>query len=230
MPADGSAEALDVAERLFVGWRRVIRESPALLRLRGEALARGLPDHSVDAATGRLLGLLARLVGARRAVEVGTLGGYSAAWVAQALGPRGRLHTVESNPGRAAAAREGLRRAGLGGRVTVHAGEGLGVLESLRGGCFDFAFFDGDQLNNGAYLDWASRRVRRGGIVVFDDAYRWCRLSPASCGGELAPGPQATRRFLSLLEDTRRFSDSALLPFRKGVLVALRARGPRARE
>lgn len=121
-----------------------------------------------DAAT--LLFLLARAVGARRVVEVGTSAGYSGVWLAAALPPDGRLYTVEADPAKVAAARESFRRAGLAERVEVLAGRALEVLPELaRRGPFDLVFLDAAKEEYVAYFDLLAPALRPGGLVVADN-------------------------------------------------------------
>jgi predicted O-methyltransferase YrrM len=131
----------------------------------------GLPSISVTPLQGRLLSLLARATGARRILEVGTLGGYSTIWLARALPPDGRLVTLEANPHHADTARANLLAAGLADRVSVLVGPALDTLPSVEGP-FDLTFVDADKPNNAAYLDWAIRLSRPGALIVLDNVVR----------------------------------------------------------
>ena len=145
-------------------------EDALLLSLREEADRTGLPPIAVSADTGRLLQVLLRAVGARRVLEVGTLGGYSAIWMARALPADGRLLTIEGEPAHAAFARRWIARAGLEAVVEVREGRALDVLPSLDGERFDAVFLDADKAPLPTYLDWALRLVREGGVVMADNA------------------------------------------------------------
>lgn len=136
----------------------------------GRDLAERGPQIQVSAEEGRLLGLLVTISGARRVLEVGTLFGYSGVWIARALGPDGRLDTVESTPLHAAAARDWFERAEVGDRVTVHEGAALAVLPGLEPG-YDLAFFDAAKSEYCDYLDHALRLVRPGGLVLADNVF-----------------------------------------------------------
>lgn len=199
-------------------------EDAVLRRIRLDTPRRGLPPINIGPEEGRLLHFLARACSARRAVEVGTLAGYSACWIARALGPRGMLHSVEFDPGHARVARENIRTAGLAGRVKVHQGAALEVLPGLeRRGPFDFCFIDADKANYPAYLRWAARNLRPGGIVAGDNAYLFGKLHlPPGRAGADASGVPAMRGFLRGLAAPRDFSSCAMIPTGEGLAVAVR--------
>src|SRR3954453_15507759 len=113
--------------------------------------AAGLPDIDVSPAHGRLLQLMARMMGARRILEIGTLGGYSTICLARALPAGGRLVTLEIDPHHAEVARGNLQRAGVAGRVDLIRGPAVETLAGLEGP-FDFIFIDADKPSNAAYL------------------------------------------------------------------------------
>jgi predicted O-methyltransferase YrrM len=137
--------------------------------------AGGLPAIDVTASQGKLLQLLARLTGAKRILEIGTLGGYSTIWMARALPPDGRLITLEFEPKHAAVAKSNIERAGLSHIVEVRAGaalDSLPVIEAENAGPFDLFFIDADKVNNPVYLDWAIRLSRRGSVIIVDNVVR----------------------------------------------------------
>jgi predicted O-methyltransferase YrrM len=153
----------------------LVASEPAL----GEALeasaAAGLPAIQVAPNQGKLLHLLARLQGARAILEIGTLGGYSAIWLARALPPGGRLVTLEADPKHAEVARANLARAGLADRVEVRLGPALESLPRLAAeglGPFDLVFIDADKKSIPEYFDWALRLARRGSLIVVDNVVR----------------------------------------------------------
>lgn len=153
----------------------VVQPDAALDAALAASAAAGLPAINVSAAHGKLLHLLARAVGARRILEIGTLGGYSAIWLARALPPGGRLVTLEIDPRHAAVAEANLRAAGVADAVEVLVGPALELLPQLaaKGGPpFDFAFIDADKPSNPEYFDWAVRLARPGAIVVVDNVVR----------------------------------------------------------
>ncbi len=143
------------------------------------AEAAGLPAIAVSALQGKFLYLLARLIGARRILEIGTLGGYSGIWLARALAGSGRLDTIEIDPAHADVAAANFAAAGVGDRVTLHRGAALAVLPGLAGP-YDMAFIDADKQNNAAYFDWAVRLARPGALIIVDKVVRG--------GAILAPG------------------------------------------
>jgi predicted O-methyltransferase YrrM len=160
----------------------LVPSDPALdAALAGNAAA-GLPAHDVSPAQGRLLEILARMRGARRILEIGTLGGYSTIWLARGLAPNGRLVTLERDPARADVARGNLARAGLADVVEVRAGpalETLSVLADERRGPFDLVFVDADKESAAAYARWALRLTAPGSAIVFDNVVRGGALADA---------------------------------------------------
>jgi len=137
------------------------------------AHAAGLRSIQVPPEVGRLLGILARAAGAKRILEIGTLGGYSAIHLARALPEEGRLITLELDSRHAEVARENLAAAGLAARVEVRLGPALDLLPSLAAdNPFDLAFIDADKESYPAYLDWCLRLVRPGGLIVVDNVLR----------------------------------------------------------
>jgi predicted O-methyltransferase YrrM len=138
----------------------------------------GLPAIDVSPAQGKLLQLLARTVGARRILEVGTLGGYSTIWLARALPADGELVTCEINPAHAEVARANVARAGLDGVVDVRVGPALDTLPTLDGP-FDLAFIDADKQSNAEYFRHALRLSRPGTLIVVDNVARAGRVADA---------------------------------------------------
>jgi predicted O-methyltransferase YrrM len=137
--------------------------------------AAGLPPISVSAPQGKLLHLLARVQGARNILEIGTLGGYSAIWLARALPPGGRLITLEVAPKHAQVARANLARAGFANIAQVRPGRAVDTLAELEreaAGPFDFIFIDADKESNPEYFAWALKLSRRGTVIVVDNVVR----------------------------------------------------------
>jgi predicted O-methyltransferase YrrM len=121
------------------------------------------------------LHVLARSIGAKRALEIGTLGGYSAIWIGRALGEGGRLITLEIDPLHAKIARENIAFAGLSASVDVRIGrasDSLAAMERDRVEPFDFVFIDADKRNNPVYVDWALRHSHPGTLIVVDNVVR----------------------------------------------------------
>jgi predicted O-methyltransferase YrrM len=133
--------------------------------------AAGLPAIAVSPPQGKFLNLMARMVGARRILEVGTLGGYSAIWLARALPEGGELVTLEIDATHAQVAEANLARAGLADRAKVIVGPALDTLPTLDGP-FDLAFIDADKQSNADYFAQALRMSRPGSVIIVDNVIR----------------------------------------------------------
>jgi predicted O-methyltransferase YrrM len=155
---------------------RLGADDGVLRRAQKAAADAGLPAISVTPMQGKFLHVLARLMGARRVLEIGSLGGYSAIWLGRALPPDGKLYTLEVNPHHARVAGANIADAGLGGQVEVIVGPALSTLPALAANpgpaSFDLTFIDADKPNNAAYFDWALRLTRPGGAIVVDNVVR----------------------------------------------------------
>jgi caffeoyl-CoA O-methyltransferase len=174
----------------------------------------GLPAIQVGPSEGRALFVLLRLAGATRAVEVGTLAGYSSIWLARALGPGGRLWTIESEPAHAAVARENLARAGVADRVEVRVGVAKSILPDLVAhGPFDAVFLDADKAGYVDYGRWATANLRPGGLLLADNAYFF---------GRLLADDEDAHRVRTFHEETREHYDSVCLGTPDGLLVGIR--------
>jgi predicted O-methyltransferase YrrM len=135
----------------------------------------GLPTINVAPSQGKLLHMLALLCGARRILEVGTLGGYSAIWLGRALPADGKLITLEYNPAHAEVARANIAQAGLSDRVEVRVGRALDLLPQLeaeQAGPFDMIFIDADKQPYTEYFQYALRLSRPGALIVADNVVR----------------------------------------------------------
>ncbi len=168
----------------------------------------GLPAIEVAPVNGKLLHLLARMTGARRVLEVGTLAAYSTIWLARGIPGDGRVVTIEAEPRNAELARANLERAGVSDKVDIRLGRGADVLPTLEGGePFDLVFIDADKESNTIYLDWAARLGRPGTVVLVDNTVR---------GGEVAnpatENPQiiGVQRGLEMLGRDPRFEATAI--------------------
>ncbi|HEX9029760.1 MAG TPA: O-methyltransferase [Anaerolineales bacterium] len=148
-------------------------EDEALQNARQDSIREGLPMISVKPEEGRFLQFLVRSGNVRRAVEVGTLGGYSGIWIARGLAPGGRLVTLEIDQHHAEVARRHFRAAGVEDRVEVREGDAHHSLQDLASeGPFDFIFIDADKTGNDAYFDWALENIRPGGMIAAHNAFR----------------------------------------------------------
>jgi predicted O-methyltransferase YrrM len=151
----------------------MVREDEALRAVSAAAAAAGLPLIAVAPNQGKLLYLLARIRGARNALEIGTLAAYSTIWIARGLGPGGRVITLEADPRHAEVARANVVRAGLSGRVDVRLGKALDTLPGVASSApFDFVFIDADKANIPEYFDWALRLTQPGAVIVVDNVIR----------------------------------------------------------
>ncbi|MGA5018385.1 O-methyltransferase [Streptomyces griseoincarnatus] len=145
-----------------------------------ESDAAGLPPIAVSPLQGKLLHLLARIQGARRVLEIGTLGGYSTIWLGRALPADGRLITLEYDPRHAEIAVRNIARAGLAERVEVRVGPALESLPKLadeQPPPFDLVFIDADKANNPRYVEWALRLTAAGSLIVLDNVVRGGRVA-----------------------------------------------------
>ncbi|WP_084038633.1 O-methyltransferase [Demequina sp. NBRC 110053] len=152
----------------------------------------GLPDIAVSRAQGALLSVLARSIGAERAVEFGTLGGYSTLCLARALPPSGQVVTFEIDERHAAVARASLDEAGVGHRVTIRVGPAIDNLVTLAyDEPFDLAFIDADKPHNVHYYEAAMTRMRPGGIVIVDNVVRDGAVADAASTDARVQGSRA---------------------------------------
>lgn len=155
-----------------------------------DAKTHGVPPISIGPFEAQLMRLLLKMIGAKRGVEVGTLTGYSAAWLAESMPADGKLISIERDAVRAEMARENMQRLGLATRVEVRTGAGqdvLGNLEDLRD--LDFVFVDADKQNYPAYFRWAMPRLRSGGLILGDNAYIWGGMNHLGLKPEDVPYP-----------------------------------------
>lgn len=153
----------------------LVDEDAALAAARLSSSATTMPHAAVSAAQGAFLALLARLTGARRVLEFGTLAGYSALWFARAVGPAGRVVSLELEEQNARVARENIARAQVSERVEVRVGPAVESAERLIAEDvppFDLVFIDADKPSNPQYLDAALRLTRRGALIVIDNVVR----------------------------------------------------------
>jgi caffeoyl-CoA O-methyltransferase len=196
------------------------KEDAVLRAVREENLAQGLPAIQIEPEAGRMLQFLLTAIGARRVVEIGTLGGYSGIWLARALPEDGRLISLEVDPERAMIARAAFEQAGVGGRAEVRVGHALDNLPALSAeGPFDAVFIDADKKNYPTYLTWALDNVRLGGLIMAHNAFWYGavvqaeRLPDSDVQGLLAFNRQ-------IAEDPRLMG--VIIPIGDGLSVALR--------
>jgi predicted O-methyltransferase YrrM len=189
---------------------RLIPADPVLTAAHEANVAAELPAIDVSPTQGKLLHLLARLQGAKRILEIGTLGGYSTIWLARALPEDGRLVTLELEEKHAAVAKKNVERAGLSQRVELRLGPAAQSLEALhREGvaAFDFIFIDADKPNNPVYLEWALKLARVGTVLVVDNVIREGAVIDAESTDASVKG---TRRLFDLMAANPRLDATAL--------------------
>lgn len=211
------------AEERFAG------ESETQRWVRGELEARGFPRIEVSPLEGRTLAVLARLVGARRLLEVGTLGGYSALWLLSLLDDDAELVTVERDPEHAALAREAFRRAGVEDRVRLVEGDAREAVPALAedveaaeaagggGGRFDLAFLDADKESYPLYLEASAGLLRPGGLLLADNAFWKGRVVDPE---DREPSTEGIRELHRRVAGDPRF-EGTVLPVRDGLLAAV---------
>jgi predicted O-methyltransferase YrrM len=185
-------------------------DDPALEEALTASAAAGLPAINVSPVQGKLLHLLARAIGARNVLEIGTLGGYSTIWLGRALPDGGRLISLEADARHAEVARANVARAGLQDIVEVRLGMALDTLPTLaaeRREPFDVVFIDADKPNNEAYFDWALKLARPGSIIVVDNVVRDGDVIDADSDSATVQG---VRRLLDRLASEPRVSATAI--------------------
>lgn len=175
--------------------RQLVPADPLLEAALEASDAAGLPPINVAPNQGKLLMLLAKMAGATRILEIGTLGGYSTLWLARALPAEGRLVTLEYAPAHAAVARANFKAAGLDHLIELRVGAALDSLEALAGegaAPFDFVFIDADKPNNPGYLDGTLRLSRPGTVIICDNVVRDGAILDASSQDRSVQGVRAT--------------------------------------
>ena len=221
MPPEDLAPLLAYAEELFAP------ETETHRWIRAEMESRDFPPINVSPLEGRLLAVLAQSSGARRLLELGTLGGYSALWLVSLLPDDARLITVEADGRHADLAREAFRRAGEEHRILLREGSARSLLErelvhDPGPSSFDLIFIDADKQNYPYYLDAACEFLRPGGLLIGDNAFWEGKVTDASVHDAET---EAIRVFNRRLAEDPRF-DGVLIPVRDGLAVARFAGGP----
>ncbi len=196
-------------------------EDAILAEVRARTIAEGLPPIAVGPFDGRHLEILARLQGARRIVEIGTLAGYSGICLARALPADGILHTFELDPHHADVAAESFRRAGLADRILIHLGPALSLLPGIEEeGPFDLVFIDADKSAYPDYLAWAERNLRVGGAILADNVFRRAAFELED---DLPGAADGIRRFNEGLVASPRLR-TTFLPLEDGLALAVKTR------
>jgi len=174
----------------------------------------GMPEIQIGASEGRFLELLLRLANARKVVEIGTLAGYSALWIARALPSDGHVWTLESEPEHAGVARRVLAAAGVQDSVSVIEGDAIESLPNLSDfGPFCAVFVDADKARYDQYGRWAREHLRPGGLLIGDNAYFF---------GDLLEDTEAARAMRRFHEEMAEDFDSVCVPTPDGLAVGIR--------
>ena len=162
----------------------------------------GIPQISVSANQGRLLQILIKMAGAKKILELGTLGGYSTIWMARALPADGRLISVEINAHHAAVAQKNIQKAGVSDKVEIRIGNALDALQEMiqkKEGPFDFIFIDADKPPYAEYFQHALQLSRRGTVIICDNVIRDGKVLDENTTDESAKG---AHRFNKVLSET----------------------------
>lgn len=172
--------------------------------------AANLPAIQVSSVQGKLLHLLARIMGARNILEIGTLGGYSTIWMARALPEGGRIVTLEADPKHADVARKNFARARVESKIELRLGKALDTLPQVAAdgrGPFDLLFIDANKSNMPEYFEWSLKLARKGSVIIADNVVREGAVLD---GNSKDADIQGIRRFLEMVGKEKRVSGTAL--------------------
>lgn len=197
---------------------RTRQEDAFLVELKDAARAAGIPAIWISPAQASFMQILLQLASAREVVEVGTLAGYSAICMARALPPSGRVRTIEIEPAHADFAERWVARSDVAGRVEVHRGAGQDVLPRFAADSADAAFLDADKSGYKIYLRECLRIVRRGGLIMVDNAFAFGQLLDAEPRDREVP---AVREFNDIMAGTRALQ-SVIVPLGDGCWVGVK--------
>lgn len=192
-------------------------EDAVLARIRARHAEAGLPAIHISPDEGKLLAVLLRAIEATSVLEIGSLGGYSGVWLARALPAIGRLTTIEKDPRHAALARQAFAEAGVASRVRVIEGTALEVLPTLAAG-FDAVFVDADKEPLAQYYEWSMKLLRRGGLLLCDNAFFH---GAAVNEGADSAAARGVRAFNALAAGDPRLA-ATIVPVRDGLLVGVK--------
>ena len=191
-----------------------------LREIRERSVREGLPAIAVGRFDGLHLEVLARAAGAQKAVEIGTLGGYSGVCLLRGMAPHGVLHTFEFSEKHAQVANESFHKAGVAARAHVHVGPALQKLAEIEAEApFDLVFVDADKVSYPAYLAWAAEHLREGGLLLADNAFGFGDIHLP--GGD--EGRAALRRFNEELAQSGRFR-ATMIPTAEGLAMGVKVR------
>jgi predicted O-methyltransferase YrrM len=183
---------------------------PALDEVVRASEAAGLPAIQVSPSQGKFLHILARILGAKKVLEIGTLGGYSTIWMARALPADGKVITLELSAKHAAVARKNFQQAGLADKIELREGAALESLAKIASegiAPFDFIFVDANKSNMPEYFEWALKLSHPGSVIIADNIVRDGKVIDAN---SKAPDIQGVRRFNEMLAVEKRVSATEL--------------------
>jgi predicted O-methyltransferase YrrM len=197
---------------------RTVREDAFLAELKATARAEGIPAIQIAPEQASLMQILLKLVGAKEVVEVGTLAGYSAIWMARALPQGGRVRTIELLDRHAEFAERWIAKSDVAGKVVVDRGRGADVLAGYAADSADAAFLDADKSNYPVYLREALRIVRRGGLVMVDNAFAFGQLFDERPADREAPAVKAFNEVMARTPELQ----SVIVPVGDGLWVGVK--------
>lgn len=189
---------------------QLIGSDPVLDQVQRASAEAGLPDIAVTPTQGKLLCLLARIHGAKKILEFGTLGGYSSIWLARALPPDGRLITLEADPKHAEVARANFASAGFSDLIDLRLGRAIDTLPRLEAegmGSFDLIFIDADKASTPDYFIWSLKLSRPGAVIIVDNVIRSGAVIEKD---STDPSIRGIRRFNEMLASESRVTATSL--------------------
>ena len=222
MPSSPEEKGFGQADPLLRGWAEKVfqPEDEVLREIRERSIREGLPAIAVGSFDGLHLEVLARAAGALKAVEIGTLGGYSGVCLLRGMGPHGVLHTFEFSEKHARVAGESFHKAGVAARAHIHLGPAATTLREIEAEApFDLVFIDADKVGYPAYLAWAADHLREGGLLLADNAFGFGEIHRESTD----PGVVALQRFNQELAGGGRFR-ATMLPTAEGLAMGVKVR------
>ena len=222
MPSSPVEKGFGQGDPALERWARSVfePEDGVLREIRERSIREGLPAIAVGPFDGLHLELLARATGAQKAVEIGTLGGYSGVCLLRGMAPHGVLHTFEYSDKHAKVADASFHKAGVAARAHIHVGPALERLREIEAEApFDLVFIDADKVSYPAYLDWAAEHLREGGVVLADNAFGFGEIHKPGGDG----GIEALRLFNERLARSGRFR-ATMLPTAEGLAFGVKLR------
>jgi predicted O-methyltransferase YrrM len=203
--------------------RKFFAQEDKFLRMSREAAKSLSLPINIGSEEGKLIQLLIHSIGAKKAIEIGTLTGYSAIWIARALGERGILYSLERTPRHAAIARNIIEQASLSHMIQVIDGEAEKELKNIASlGKFDFIFIDANKSSYPYYLEWAKENVRRGGIIVADNTYLFDSVYLDDKPESITNSMWTQMKKFNEIASTSEGFESIMLPTTEGLTILLK--------